>query len=142
MPKFDTQPPVPYNPQVDMEYAIIVTGGKQYTVHPGEILRVEKLPFAEEEVFELDRVLLISKDGNVKVGQPLVEGAVVKAEVVGHGKSPKITVFKYKRKVRYQRKVGHRQQYTELKITEIVGGESALVSSGAAVAGGATQDGP
>ena len=108
-----------------MGYAIIETGGKQYTVHLGESLRVEKLAYAPEEVLELDRVLLVSRDGNLKVGQPLVEGAVVKAEVVEHGKSPKVTVFKYKHKVRYRRKVGHRQLYTELRITEIIDGEPA-----------------
>jgi large subunit ribosomal protein L21 len=83
---------------------------------------VEKLSAAQEEVLELDQVLLVAKDGIVKVGQPLVEGARVKAEVVEHGKAPKVTVFKFKPKVRYKRKVGHRQQYTELKITEIVDG--------------------
>ena len=125
-----------------MEYAIIVTGGKQYTVHPGETLRVEKLPYAEEEVLELDRVLMVAKDGNVKVGQPLVEGAIVKAEVVAHGKSPKVTVFKYKHKVRYQRKVGHRQQYTELKVTEILDGEQATARRRrVARPSGATPDG-
>jgi large subunit ribosomal protein L21 len=106
-----------------MDYAIVETGGKQYTVHPGDTLQVEKLSAAQEEVLELDRVLLVAKDGIVKVGQPLVEGARVKAEVVEHGKAPKVTVFKFKPKVRYKRKVGHRQQYTELKITEIVDGE-------------------
>jgi len=109
-----------------MEYAIIETGGKQYTVHPGEVLRVEKLSCALEEVMELDRVLLIAKDGNIKVGQPLVAGAKVRAEVVDHGKSDKVTVFKFKHKVRYRRKVGHRQQYTQLKITEIIEGDQAL----------------
>ena len=125
-----------------MEYAIIETGGKQYTVHPGETLQVEKLPYAPEDVMELDQVLLIAKEGNVKVGQPLVEGAMVKAEVVGHGKSPKVTVFKYKNKIRYQRKVGHRQQYTQLKVIEIIDGEPAPVRRRrAARPSGATQDG-
>ena len=108
-----------------MEYAVIKTGGKQYTVHPGDTIHVEKLPSAQEEVLELDSVLLIAKDGNVKVGQPLVEGAKVRAQVVEHGKAPKVIVFKYKPKVRYKRKIGHRQQYTELKIMEIVDGEPA-----------------
>ena len=103
-----------------MEYAIVETGGRQYTVHPGEFLQVGKLPYAPEDSLELDRVLLISKDGNVKVGDPLVEGAKVKAEVVGHGRLPKITVFKFKSKTRYQRKVGHRQHYTQLRVTEII----------------------
>jgi large subunit ribosomal protein L21 len=105
-----------------MEYAVIETGGKQYTVHPGDVLQVEKLDNAQEEVMELDRVLLISRDGAVKIGKPLLEGAKVRAEVVEHGKAPKVTVFKFKAKVRYKKKVGHRQQYTELKIVEIIGG--------------------
>ncbi|MFH1560801.1 MAG: 50S ribosomal protein L21 [Chloroflexota bacterium] len=105
-----------------MEYAVVETGGKQYTVHPGETLQVEKLPSAPEEVLELDRVLLIARDGNVTVGQPLIEGARVKAEVVGNGKAAKVIVFKYKNKTRYKRKVGHRQQYTQLRVTEIVDG--------------------
>ena len=108
-----------------MEYAIIETGGKQYTVHPGEILQVEKLSSTPEEVLELDRVLLIAKDGNVKVGRPLIQGAKVKVEVIANGKAPKVTVLKYKPKVRYMRKIGHRQQYTQLKITEILDGEEA-----------------
>ena len=106
-----------------MEYAIVETGGKQYTVRPGDTLRVEKLPHADEDVLELDRVLLVSRDGAVKVGQPLVEGARVRAEVLGDGKSRKIIVLRYKPKVRYKRKTGHRQQYTQLRITEIVEGE-------------------
>jgi large subunit ribosomal protein L21 len=105
-----------------MDYAVIETGGKQYTVHPGDVLQVERLDNAQEEVMELDRVLLISRDGVVKIGQPLLQGAKVKAEVVENGRSPKITVFKYKAKVRYKKKVGHRQQYTELKIVEIIDG--------------------
>ncbi len=106
-----------------MDYAIVETGGKQYTVRPGDTLRVEKLSDAPEDALELDRVLLLSRDGVVKVGQPLVEGASVRAEVVGNGRSRKITVLKYKPKVRYKRKTGHRQHYTELRITEIVEGE-------------------
>ncbi len=106
-----------------MDYAIVETGGKQYTVRPGDTLQVEKLPYAQDDVLELDRVLLLSTDGVVKVGQPVVEGASVRAEVVGNGKSRKITVLKFKPKVRYKRKTGHRQPYTELRITEIVQGE-------------------
>ncbi len=106
-----------------MDYAIVETGGKQYAVRPGDTLRVEKLSDNPEDALELDRVLLLSRDGVVKVGQPLVEGASVRAEVVGNGRSRKITVLKYKPKVRYKRKTGHRQHYTELRITEIVEGE-------------------
>ena len=124
-----------------MEYAIIETGGKQYTVHPGDTLKVEKLPVTDEETLELDRVLLVAKDGNVKVGRPLVEGAVVKAEVVGQGKAPKITVFKYKNKTRYMRKRGHRQHYTELKVTEIVEGQKAPARRRRTRSSEETQDG-
>ena len=106
-----------------MDYAIVETGGKQYTVRPGDTLRVEKLPHAQDDSLELDRVLLLSKDGVVKIGQPLVEGASVKADVIGNGKSRKVTVLRFKPKVRYKRMTGHRQQYTQLKITEIVEGE-------------------
>ncbi len=106
-----------------MEYAIVETGGKQYTVHPGDTLKVEKLPLAEDESLELDRVLLVAKDGDVKVGHPLVEGARVRAQVVAQGRSPKVVVFKFKNKIRYKRKRGHRQPYTELRVTEIVEGQ-------------------
>ena len=107
-----------------MEYAVIETGGKQYTVHPGDTLKVEKLPVAEEELLELDRVLLVAKDGEVKVGRPLVEGARVRAQVVGQGRLPKVVVFKFKNKIRYKRKRGHRQPYTQLRVTEIVDGQA------------------
>ena len=110
-----------------MEYAVINTGGKQYTVYPGLNIRVEKIPHADEEILELDKVLLVSKNGNLKVGNPLVDGAIVKAEVVADGKAQKITVVKYKPKIRYKKKTGHRQQFTELKITEILDGSKVPV---------------
>ena len=106
-----------------MEYAVIETGGKQYTVKPGDTLQVEKLVLETEEILEIDRVLLHSKEGELKIGQPLLDNVKVKAEVIEHGKLPKITVFKYKPKVRYMRKIGHRQPYTMLKITEIIDGD-------------------
>ena len=114
-----------YNPRVDMEYAVLETGGKQYTVHTGDTLQVERLPSAQDETVEFDRVLLVSKDGNLKIGRPLVEGAKVRAEVVDNGRAPKVIVFKYKPKIRYKSKVGHRQLYTEIKVTEIIDGEHA-----------------
>jgi large subunit ribosomal protein L21 len=124
-----------------MEYAIVETGGKQYTVHLGEFLQVGKLPYAPEESLELDRVLLVAKDGNVKIGNPVVVGAKVKAEVVGHGRLPKITVFKFKSKTRYSRKVGHRQPYTQLKVTEIIDGAKAPVRRRASRARRVQEDG-
>jgi large subunit ribosomal protein L21 len=102
-------------------YAIVETGGKQYKVRPGETLTVEKLAAAPGETITLDRVLMIADGEAVSVGQPVVDGATVLAEVVEQGKGPKITVFKYKAKVRYRRKTGHRQPQTTLRITEIQG---------------------
>ena len=106
-----------------MEYAVIETGGKQYTVKPGDTLQVEKLVSESDEIFEIDRVLLYSKEGELKIGQPLLDDVKVKAQVIEHGKLPKVTVFKYKPKVRYMRKIGHRQHYTMLRITEIIDGD-------------------
>jgi large subunit ribosomal protein L21 len=125
-----------------MEYAVVKTGGKQYTVHPGDVLQVEKLPSTQGEVLELDRVMLVAKDGAVKVGHPLVQGAVVKAAVLDNAKAPKVIVFKYKAKTRYKRKIGHRQQYTELKIVEIVVGNQSPTGTQAATPQEVTSDGP
>ena len=108
-----------------MEYAVLETGGKQYTVRTGDTLQIEKLPSAQDETVEFDRVLLIAKDGNLKVGRPLVEGAKVRAEIVDNGRAPKVIVFKYKPKIRYKSKVGHRQPNTQIKVTEIIDGEDA-----------------
>ena len=110
-----------------MEYAVINTGGKQYTVYPGSSIQVEKLPREEEESFEINEVLLVSKDGKLKVGSPLVEGASVKAQIIENGRGKKITVLKYKPKTRYKKKTGHRQPYTQLQITEILSGDEAPV---------------
>ena len=103
-----------------MEYAIIQTGGKQYRVKPGDAITVEKLDGEEGSKVELDQVLLIAKDSYVTVGQPLVEGARVVAEVAQQGRADKITVFKYKPKTRYHVKNGHRQSVTKLSIKQIV----------------------
>ena len=111
-----------------MEYAVINTGGKQYTVYPGLSIQVEKLPRAEDESLEINEVLMISKDGKLKVGNPLVQGALVKAQIIANGRDKKITVLKYKPKTRYKKKMGHRQPYTELKITEIMSGDEPPVT--------------
>jgi len=103
-----------------MEYAVIETGGKQYTVHPGDTIKVDRLEAPTEGFIDLEKVLMVSKDGSYSLGRPFVEGATVKAEVTGIGKHPKVLVFKFKNKIRYRRMVGHRQPYTALKITEIV----------------------
>lgn len=103
-----------------MTYAIVRTGGKQYTVKPGDVLDVDKLPVDEGSSTELNDVLAVSKDGELIVGSPLVPEASVIAEVRDQHRDKKVIVFKYKRKVRYRRKKGHRQPYTRLAITAIV----------------------
>ena len=100
-------------------YAVIQTGGKQYRVQPGDTIRVESLPGDEGDEVELSDVLMVSRDGDVTLGNPTVAGAKVTAEVAGKGRGPKIIVFKYKAKTRYRRKNGHRQSYTDLKVTGI-----------------------
>lgn len=99
--------------------AVIERGGKQYRVREGEIIEVEKLDKKKGAEVKLEKVLLVEKDGEVKIGRPLLEGALVIAEVVDHGRGDKIIVYKYKRRKGYHRKYGHRQPYTRLKIKEI-----------------------
>lgn len=103
-----------------MKYAIIESGGKQYKAVPGSVIEVDRLPNKVGESVNLE-VVLLSDDGDVKVGTPYVDGAKVTASVVGEVKGPKIIVFKYKPKERYRRKQGHRQRYTHLKIEAIEG---------------------
>ena len=101
-------------------YAVVETGGKQYKVSPGQIVDVERLDVVEGDTVNLDRVLLFADDSNnVVVGNPTVDGAKVSATSRGNYKDKKIIVFKYKSKVRYSRKTGHRQNYTRLAIESI-----------------------
>lgn len=100
-------------------FAIIQSGGKQYRVTEGDVLRLEQLGAEPGETVELGVMLL--GGGEVKVGSPLIEGASVKAEVLGHGRGEKVHVYKFKAKANYRRKTGHRQPYTEVRITEISG---------------------
>jgi large subunit ribosomal protein L21 len=100
-------------------YAIVSSGGRQYRVEPGQRLDVEKLPAEAGSEIALDQVLLIGDGETITVGQPIVSGARVLADVVGEVKGRKIIVFKYKNKVRYRRKTGHRQRYLRLQIKEI-----------------------
>ncbi|ASS92047.1 MAG: 50S ribosomal protein L21 [Bacillaceae bacterium] len=99
-------------------YAIIETGGKQVKVEEGQAIYVEKLDAQEGETVTFDKVLFVGGD-NVKVGNPLVEGATVTAKVEKHGRGKKIIVFKYKPKKNYRRKQGHRQPYTKVVIEKI-----------------------
>ncbi|NLC88868.1 MAG: 50S ribosomal protein L21 [Clostridiaceae bacterium] len=103
-----------------MNYAIILTGGKQYRVAVGDEVFVEKLDVAAEEEIIFDQVLAVHNGDRLTVGDPLVEGASVKAELVKHGRGKKIYVMKYKSKKGYRRKQGHRQPYTKVRISEIV----------------------
>ncbi|HEY8497482.1 MAG TPA: 50S ribosomal protein L21 [Limnochordales bacterium] len=100
-------------------YAIVETGGKQHRVTEGDTILVEKLPVEPGAQVRLDRVLLVNREGQVKVGTPTVEGAAVVARVAEHGKARKILVFKYRPKKRYRRRYGHRQPYTRLVIEKI-----------------------
>ena len=99
-------------------YAIIATGGKQYKVSEGDIIRVEKLGVEAGTEYSFDQVLAVN-DGELKIGNPTVEGATVKATVMRDGKARKVIVYKYKRKTGYHKKNGHRQQYTQVKIEKI-----------------------
>ena len=99
-------------------YAIIATGGKQYKVSEGDIIRVEKLGVEADEKVTFDQVLLVS-DSEVKVGNPTVANATVDATVVANGKAKKVLVYKYKAKKNYRRTQGHRQPYTKVEITSI-----------------------
>ncbi len=101
-------------------YAVIETGGKQYRVAEGQTIDVEKLDVAEGGSIELDKVLLLADGDNVTVGRPLVDGARVLATAKKNGRGDKIIVFKYKAKVRYRRKNGHRQHFTTLSIDNIL----------------------
>jgi len=104
-----------------MKYAIVANGGKQYKAVPGEVIQVDKLPYEVDDKVILDEVLFIA-DGKKKVtiGTPTIKGAKVETKVTGQIKGPKILVFKYKPKVRYRKRQGHRQQYTLLEVKKIV----------------------
>ena len=99
--------------------AIIVTGGKQYTVSEGDVLYIEKLGAEVDQTVKFDQVLAVLDGENTQVGTPVVEGALVEAKVVKNGKGKKLVVFKYKAKKGEKRKMGHRQPYTKVEITKI-----------------------
>ena len=100
-------------------YAIIATGGKQYRVSEGDVIRVEKLNAEAGSSYKFDQILMFGGE-ETKIGTPVVEGASVEATVMGDGKAKKVIVYKYKPKTGYHKKNGHRQQYTEVKIDKIV----------------------
>ncbi len=100
-------------------YAVVATGGKQYKVKEGDVLKIEKIAGDIGAQVDFDQVLMYADGDQVKLGQPTVEGAVVRGHIVDQGKDRKIIVFKYKRRKRYRRKNGHRQAYTAVRIDTI-----------------------
>ena len=102
-------------------YAVIVTGGKQYKVAEGEYLKIEKLEVATGEAVTFDRVLLIGNGDDVKIGAPVVDGAKVTAEVIAQGRHDKVSIIKFRRRKHHMKRQGHRQWFTEVKITGIQG---------------------
>ncbi len=100
-------------------YAVVTSGGKQYKVQEGEILRVEKIPGNVGSSVIFDKVLMVADGDKVNIGQPVLDDALVEGHIVEQGKTKKIIVFKYKRRKRYRRKQGHRQQFTAVKIDSI-----------------------
>lgn len=103
------------------DQAIFKTGGKQYRISTGDKLRIDRIAGDEGAGIEFDEVLLVGTGDGVKVGTPTVSGAKVSAEIVRQGKGPKLIVYKFRRRKNYRRKRGHRQHFTEVKITGIAG---------------------
>jgi large subunit ribosomal protein L21 len=102
-------------------FAVIVTGGKQYRVQEGSVLRVEKLPGSEGAAVEFGQVLLVGEGTNIKVGKPFLDGGKVTATIQSHGKGDKVRIVKFRRRKHYKREKTHRQPYTEITVTGIVG---------------------
>ena len=100
-------------------YAVIEAGGKQHRVVEGETLKLEKIEAATGETVEFDRVLMVGGGDDVKIGTPVVEGGKVTAEVVSHGRDKKVKIVKFNRRKHYRKETGHRQWFTEVKITGI-----------------------
>ena len=100
-------------------FAVIESGGKQHRVSEGEVVRLERLDGGLGESIEFDRVLMVARDDDVSVGTPYVDGVSVSGEVVGQGRARKVRVIKFKRRKNYLRRAGHRQHYTDVRITGI-----------------------
>ena len=121
-------------------YAIIETGGKQYRVQEGDVITVEKLDVAAGEAIELDKVLVLNDDKELKVGAPYIEGAKVFGEVVESGKGQKVVIYKYKSKKDYHKKQGHRQPYTTIEIKSLNGEAPANAEKSAKVSSSMLKD--
>ncbi len=102
-----------------MVYAVIKTGGKQYRVKEGDVLKIETLPEDAGNTVEFAEVLMVAKGDKITCGEPLVKGATVTAEVLAHGRHKKVHIIKFRRRKHYMRKQGHRQNFTEVKISAI-----------------------
>lgn len=102
-------------------YAVFVSGGKQHRVEEGETLKLEKIEVATGESVEFDKVLLVANGDDIKIGAPVVDGAKVTAEVVSHGRGDKVKIIKFRRRKHSMKRQGHRQWFTEVKITGIKG---------------------
>lgn len=100
-------------------YAVIESGGKQHRVNEGETLKLEKLDVPTGDTIDFDKVLLVGAGSDVKIGAPYVDGGKVTAEVVEHGRHDKVTIIKFHRRKHHRKQAGHRQWYTEVKITGI-----------------------
>ncbi|UTW45075.1 50S ribosomal protein L21 [bacterium SCSIO 12696] len=103
-------------------YAVIASGGKQHRVQEGETLRLEKLEVATGENIDFDQVLMVADGENINIGAPVVDGAKVSAEVLAHGRGDKVSIIKFKRRKHHRKQMGHRQWFTEVKITGISAG--------------------
>jgi large subunit ribosomal protein L21 len=102
------------------KFAVIQTGGKQYVVKTGDVLKVEKIKNTKVgEILKFDNILLVADDKNIQIGKPFVDGAIVEAKIEEEGKNKKITVLRYKSKTRYHKKKGHRQPYTKISIASV-----------------------
>ena len=102
-------------------YAVIATGGKQYRVAEGDVVRLEKLEGEPGSAVEFDKVLVVGQGADIKVGKPYVDGSKVTGTIESHGKSDKVRIVKFRRRKHYKREKCHRQEYTQIKVTGIVG---------------------
>ena len=100
-------------------YAVIHTGGKQYRVKPGETLKIETLPAEAGQEIQFDQVLLVENEGTFNIGRPYIEGGKVTATVTAQGRHPKVRILKFRRRKHHMKQAGHRQNFTEVKITGI-----------------------
>lgn len=122
-----------------MAYAVVESGGKQYVARSGETIDVDRLSLKEGDKVSFDKVLLVADDGSAQVGSPVVEGAMVVGHVIEEFKGPKIIVFKYKPKIRYRKRKGHRQWYTRVAIDDVVAPGQARTSAKATETEGANK---